>query len=265
MYISPTTYEKEEFTMKLGAQFYSIRDYCQDAEGLRNAFRLVKEIGYEAVQISGISPTITAEDIAACVKEFDLPVPLTHSNPNRVIEDTDALIAEHKLFGATEIGIGGLGRIPDVETARAKFDALREATKKINAAGLTFAFHNHYWEYHDIGGTTMYEMMVNDYPEFNFVQDVCWTAYAGLDPVKIINDLKGRIINIHFKDRTEMTEAGKLCPCGEGVLDFKVLYDACVATNVKNVFVEQDNAPDCGDSMEQMAISFKHRAPNFGK
>ena len=255
----------EEIAMKLGAQFYSIRDYCQDAEGLRKAFRLVKEIGYEAVQISGISPTITAKDIAACVKEFDLPVPLTHSDPNRIIGDTDALIAEHKLYGATEIGLGGLGRIPDVETARAKFDALREATKKINDAGLTFAFHNHYWEYHDIGGTTMYEMMVNDYPEFNFVQDVCWTAYAGLDPAKVIYDLKGRIINIHFKDRTELSEAGKLCPCGEGVLNFKELYDACVATGVQNVFVEQDNAPDCGDSIEQMAISFKNLAPIFGK
>lgn len=251
--------------MKLGAQFYSIRDLCTDAEGLRRAFRLVKEIGYDAVQISGIAPCITAQDIANCVREFDLPVPTTHSSADRIINDTDALIAEHKLYGATEIGLGGLGRLPDVETARAKFDALREATKKINAAGLTFAFHNHSWEFNDIGGTSMYEMMINEYPEFNFIQDVCWTAYAGVDPVAFTHRLKGRIINIHFKDHTTLTPEGKICPCGEGVVDFKSIYDACVATGVQNVFVEQDNAPDSGDSIAQMAISYKNLAPLFGK
>ena len=251
--------------MKLGAQFYSIRDICQDAQGLREAFRRIKEIGYDAVQISGIAPSITAEEIAACVREFDLPVPLTHSPADRIINDTDALIAEHRLYGATEIGLGGLGRIPDVATARAKFDLLREATKKIQAAGMTFAFHNHSWEYNDIGGTSMYEIMVNEYPEFNFVQDVCWTMFAGHDPAKIIHDLKGRIINIHFKDRTDMTPDGKLCPCGEGVVDMKAVYDACIATGVSNVFVEQDNAPDSGDSIAQMAISYKNLAPIFGR
>ena len=250
--------------MKLGAQLYSVRDVCVDVASFKETCRRLKEIGYDAVQISGIAPSITAADIAAVTKEYDLAVPTTHISADRLIGDTDAVIAEHRLFGAKEIGIGGLGRIADLATARAKFDAIREATKKIEAAGMKFGFHNHWWEFSDIGGGSMYEVMINEYPEFNFIHDVYWTTYAGLDPVAYIHRLKGRIVNIHFKDMLEAPQ-GPICPCGEGIIDMKAIYDACIETGVSAAFVEQDNAPDSGDSVGQMAISYKNLAPIFGK
>ncbi len=250
--------------MKLGAQFYSIRDYCADAAGLRNAFRLVKEIGYEAVQISGIGSSITAQDIANCVKEFDLPVPCTHSPYDRIINDTEALIAEHRLYGATEIGLGGIVNDlrKDLPTLRDTLGKLRVAAQKINAAGLTFAYHNHHREFLDIGGTTMYDLLIEECPEINFIHDVYWSVYAGKDPIYYINLLGKRMINIHFKDM-DAAPQGKICPCGEGIIDFKPIYDACVKNGIQNVYVEQDNAPDFGDSMAQMAISYKNLAPLF--
>jgi sugar phosphate isomerase/epimerase len=250
--------------MKLGAQLYSVRDVCQDAAGLKETCRRLKEIGYDAVQISGIGPRITPEEIAAITKEFDLAVPTTHIAFDRLVGDTDAVIAEHRLFGAKEIGIGGLGRIADLATARERFDAIREATKKIEAAGMKFGFHNHWWEFSDIGGDSMYEVMINEYPEFNFIHDVYWTTYAGLDPVAYIHRLKGRIVNIHFKDMLEPPQ-GPICPCGAGIIDMKAIYDACIETGVSAAFVEQDNAPDSGDSVGQMAISYQNLAPIFGR
>lgn len=250
--------------MKLGAQFYSIRDLCETPEGLRDAFRRVKEIGYDIVQISGIGASITAKDIAACVAEFDLPVTCTHMPYDRIVGDTDNVIAENRLFGCSEIGIGGLGRFTEIGAARERFDALREAAKKINAAGMTFAFHNHAGEFVDLGGTSMYEVMIEEYPEFNFIHDVYWTTYAGLDPVDYIYRLKGRIQNIHFKDMLEPPQ-GPICPCGEGIIDMKRIYDACIETGIPYALVEQDNAPSSGDSMAEMAKSFKNLAPIFGK
>ena len=250
--------------MKLGAQLYSVRDVCQDAAGLRETCRRLKEIGYDAVQVSGIGPRITPEEIAAATKEFGLAVPCTHVSFEAIVDNTEATIANHRVFGATEIGIGGLGRIPDLATARARFDALREATKKINDAGMTFAFHNHWWEFSDIGGGSMYEVMIEEYPEFNFIHDVYWTVYAGLDPIEYIKRLRGRIVNIHFKDMLEPPQ-GPICPCGAGVIDMKAIYDACIETGVSAAFVEQDNAPDSGDSVGQMAISYQNLAPIFGR
>ena len=47
--------------MILGSQFYSIRHMTQNEADIREAFRLTKEMGYHAVQISGISPDIRPE------------------------------------------------------------------------------------------------------------------------------------------------------------------------------------------------------------
>ena len=46
--------------------------------------------------------------------------------------------------------------------------------------------------------------------------------------------------------------------CGQGVIDMKPIYEACVETGIANVFVEQDNAPDSGDSLGQMKISYEN-------
>ena len=56
--------------MKLGAQFFSIRNECQTPEALHNAMRKIKEIGYETIQISGVCE-IDAERLKAYSDEFE--------------------------------------------------------------------------------------------------------------------------------------------------------------------------------------------------
>jgi sugar phosphate isomerase/epimerase len=250
--------------MKLGAQFYSIRNLCATPEGLREAFRGIKAIGYDMVQISGIGPLVKATDIAACVEEFDLPVCSTHTPFARIVGETDAVIAEHKLYNCPEIGIGGLGMPESLDTVREKLAALHEAAKKINDAGLRFAFHNHNFEYKDLGGITMFDIMINEYPEFCFIPDVYWITFAGHDPIEFIHANAKRIHTLHFKDMAD-NEARSICACGTGTIDFKPIFEACKSEGIKNILIEQDNAPDSGDSLGQMAIGYRNIAPLFGK
>ena len=42
--------------MKIGAQFYTLRDYCKDLDGLSESLKKVADIGYTTVQISGTCP-----------------------------------------------------------------------------------------------------------------------------------------------------------------------------------------------------------------
>ena len=47
--------------MKLGAQFYSIRDLTKTPADLRSTFGKIKDIGYEVVQMSAIGPIAPEE------------------------------------------------------------------------------------------------------------------------------------------------------------------------------------------------------------
>ena len=40
--------------MKLGAQFYTLREQCQTLEGLSESLKKVADIGYTTVQLSGV-------------------------------------------------------------------------------------------------------------------------------------------------------------------------------------------------------------------
>ena len=74
----------------------------------------------------------------------------------------------------------------------------------------------------------------------------------------------GRVTDIHFKDMLPVVNGPlSMCPCGEGVIDFKALVALCESYGVKNAYVEQDNAPDLGDVFAQMKTSFDNLYPIF--
>ena len=51
---------------------------------------------------------------------------------------------------------------------------------------------------------------------------------------------------------------GDICPCGEGIIDFAPIIRLCDEMGIENALVEQDNAPDSGDSIAQMKISYEN-------
>ncbi len=98
--------------MKLGVQLFSLRHATQTPDGIRETFHRVKKMGYEVVQVSGVPFSdmshVTPSYLAEISAEFGLPITCTHSALDRIINDTDKLIAEHKLFGCPVIGIGSM-------------------------------------------------------------------------------------------------------------------------------------------------------------
>ncbi len=249
--------------MRLGAQFYSIRNHTTTPEGVQDAFREMKKIGYETVQLSGICQT-DAEVLKAISEETALPIVTTHIAAQRILEETDAVIAEHKIFGCPEIGLGSMPQEyhGSIEGVRKFIKDFTPAMEKIRAAGLRFAYHNHAFEFVDLGGTNAYEILINEMPGLFFIIDVYWLRYAGQDPEKTIERLKDRIVSVHFKDMISEPK-GAICPCGDGVIDFAPILALCDRLGIPEALVEQDNAPDT-DSYACMKKSFDALAPLFG-
>jgi len=252
------------YFMKLGSQFYSIRDLTQTPEGLREAFRQTKEIGYDVVQLSAIGP-IDAEIIKSYVDEFSLPVVCTHKGFGDIVNNTDALIKDHLTYGCPVIGLGSMPteNRGSEEGVKAFIEAIREPIKKIEAAGLKFAYHNHAFEFERVGGRLIYDMLIEELPTLNFILDTYWVKYGGHDYLEYIKRIGAeRMTNVHFKDMRSEPQ-GEICPCGVGVIDFKPVIALCDELGIPNALVEQDNAPASGDSMGQMKISFENLNPLF--
>lgn len=250
--------------MKLGAQFFTLRNKATTPEGLESCFAAMKEIGYEVAQMSAICK-IEPERLKEMSDKYALPITCTHSPIDRILGDTDALIREHIIYGCPVIGLGGMPNAyrTSVDAVRTFIRDMSEPMKKIEAAGLRFAYHNHAFEFNTFGDADLYDILIEEAPTMNFILDTYWVTYAGRDVAKYVKLFgKERMTNVHFKDMKEAPK-GPICPCGEGVIDFKPIIELCDSLGIPNALVEQDNAPDLGDEFAQMATSFKNLKPLF--
>lgn len=246
--------------MKLGAQLYSIRTFLKTEEDLKNSFAKIKKIGYENVQLSGAAP-MPAEYLREVSAETGLAIVCTHSPFERITGDTEALIAEHRIFGCPVIGLGSMPK--EYRGTREGYETflrqLETPVKKILDAGLHFAYHNHSFEFDPLDdGSIIYDEMLERLQNWQFIMDTYWVEFAGRSAVEYIGKIGGkRLPNIHFKDMAK-DEKRSICPCGSGVLDFQAIFEKCREVGVQNALVEQDNAVQTEDPFAEMEKSFGH-------
>lgn len=250
--------------MTLGAQLYSIRTHLQSAGDIRQSFYRIKEIGYENVQLSGAA-WIPAEQMRDICAETGLSIVCTHNAFDRIVNETETVIAEHQTFGCPVVGLGGMPKeFRDSRDALETFFSKMELpVKKIREAGLEFAYHNHAFELTpmtDGSNDLSYDIML-EHLDWNFIMDTYWVEFAGKKATDYIQKIGGeRLPNIHFKDMAT-DEARSICPCGNGVLNFKEIFEVCQKVGVKHVLVEQDNAVKSPDAFADMESSFRHLRP----
>ncbi len=246
--------------MKLGAQLYSVRDFIKTPEDTKETFRKIKKMGYDVVQWSGGGP-IDPHVLAEISREFELPIVCTHISFDRLVNETDAVIEEHKLFGCKHIGLGAMPKPyrNGEKDPKLFFEDVKEAVDKIHAAGLTFAFHNHNFDFDNTmqDGEPVLDYMIRTCTDWQFILDTYWIQYVNRDVCEYIAKIgKGRLINVHFKDMADDAERS-ICACGDGIMDFASIYRKLQELGcVENILVEQDNAVKKDDPFGEMQKSY---------
>ena len=100
-----------------------------------------------------------------------------------------------------------------------------------------------------------------------FEVDVFWVKAAGLDPVTLINKLKGRVTQVHLKDLkdglpmpTYSTGVPKdaFQELGDGIIPMEPILVAAKAAGVEHCHIEQDQSPDPLASIKQ-SISYLNK------
>ena len=235
--------------MKIGAQLYTIRDFCKSEAAIDESFSKIAAIGFEYIQVSGLAD-IGAANMRRLADKHGLSIILTHSNPERVKNDTAKLIEEHKIMGASYIGIGSMpgGYRTDVDAFLRDY---APAAQMIADAGLHFMYHNHHFEFEKLNGKLIMDALADGFAPslMGFVLDTFWVQAGGADPALWLRKLKGRVNTIHFKDfGIANGDARIMLPVLEGNLNWCGIFEACKDAGVQYAFIEQD---DCNRSEER--------------
>jgi sugar phosphate isomerase/epimerase len=247
--------------MIIGAQLYSVCTKCDSDEGIRTTFKMMKEIGYNSVQISGFK--YNAQKTRGYADEFGLHIGLTHTEIPEIINETDEVIKKHKILSADVIGIGYPGEymVDGVIQVDKMIADLSQSAKKIEDAGLKLAYHNHYMEFKDLGGYCVMDVLY-ERTNWNFTLDTGWVHFSGVDAVKTIKKYASRLKYVHIKDFRIAKEEGetsvdRIVPIYYGAVPMDEILQALVSVGtVKVAYVEQDNAVQAVDPYDEMKKSF---------
>jgi len=253
--------------MKIGVQGYTIRNFCTDENSIADSLKKVKEMGFNSLQVSGFA-AIPAEKLRAMCDENGLQIVCTHSNPDRILNDTDNLINEHKIMGCNHIGIGIMPQKYrwSLEGMRAFIDDYSSAADKIADAGMKFHYHNHGSEFQKFGSQTMLEIMaeITDPAKWGFIFDTYWSQIGGCCPAQMMYKLAGRIDICHLKDlrytytpEAECDFAQRFAPVGSGSIAWDEVLEACEKTGIKYAEIEQD---DCygANPFDELKSSYEY-------
>ena len=236
--------------MLIGAQCYTVRAFTQTERDFRIAMRRIADIGYTAVQLSAIGP-IDPKVIRGICDENGLSIVLTHTNPERILSDVDAVIREHETLGCKYIGIGSM---PDRYRNADWIDRFAadyfEPARAIRAAGKLLMYHNHNFEWEKLpSGKNMMDTLLDGLPAdlMGVTLDTYWVQAAGADICDWIDKLQDRIPCVHLKDMAIKGFEQRMAAVGEGNIDFqKILKQLTKLGTTEHILVEQDNC--YGDS-----------------
>jgi len=245
--------------MKIAAQLYTLREFLKTPEDIDKTLKKVKKIGYDAVQVSGMGP-IDPQDLKTIVDREDLTICATHIGFDRLRNELESVISDHKLWDCKYVGLGAMPEeYRKDEESFIKFT--KEASKiadKLQENGLQFVYHNHNFEFIKFGVKTGMDILFEntDPQSFDFEIDTYWVQAGGADPAQWITKVAGRMDVVHFKDMAVDGWETIMAEVGEGNLNWDRIIQACEDIGVEWACVEQDVCQR--DPFESLAISLKN-------
>ena len=250
---------------QVAAQFYTLRDYCQTSDSLAKTAKRVREIGYEAVQISGIGP-IPDDEVLTIMQGEGLEICATHEPSHEVLDEPHKVVErlqrlDCKLTAYPYPADIDFTNREHVETLVHKLDSSGAVLRE---AGMKLGYHNHGIEFIQFEGAPVLEYIYANTSQENLVGeiDTYWIHYGGGDVVEWVKKLRGRQPFIHLKDYGFTREnAPTWCEIGAGTLPFDRIISEAEAGGCEWFIVEQDTCP--GDPIDSLRQSFDHIKANL--
>lgn len=226
--------------MQVGAQFYTIREFCKTPEDLALSLKKVADIGYRTVQISGTCPY----DPKWLKQQLDLnglKCIITHTDAKRMVAEPEAVAKDHDALDCKYVGLGSYSFNPDKGHSFEDFiEKYVPTAQKLKECGKYFMYHNHAHEFKRLDGKLIFDRIAETVPAdiLGFTLDTYWVQVGGGDPAQWLEKLAGRIPVIHLKD---YAWGQQMAVVGEGNINFDRVFEKAEAGGTMYMMVEQDN------------------------
>jgi sugar phosphate isomerase/epimerase len=221
----------------LSVQLYSLREAAEtDFDAVLAAVAEIGYLGVEPFNLYGRSP----REFRDRVESLGMTISSSHTPwANRApIDEVVETLGELGLDRA----IGGFmpADFEDLNAVRRTADTCLALIERLKPQGLSFAIHNHWWEFAEIGGRPALHHLEEMVPDLQFELDTYWAAnFGACDPAAELRRINTRAPLLHIKDGPLEPKQPHVA-VGSGKMDISAVVDAADADVLEWLIVELD-------------------------
>jgi sugar phosphate isomerase/epimerase len=236
----------------IGIQLYTVGKELQS--DVRGTLRQIAAIGYTEVETAGFAG-LTAREFRDELTRAGLHCHSAHMQWN--VQDLGPIFDDAHALGVNFVVSSallspGTGEGPSVDDYKKLAAKLNGIAQKTHDACLQYAYHNHNFEFKDLGaGIIGYDILLSETDPVlvQFELDCGWMIAAGFQPIEYFKKYPRRYRMLHIKDfvagsKISTSLAPGLRPqgteLGRGHIDYKPILHAVAGTAVKYLYVEQE-------------------------
>jgi len=161
--------------------------------------------------------------------------------PMRNLKENMQELIDEIAEGGAEYLVCANTPINTMDDIKSSIEVLNKTDEACKKAGVKFAYHNHDAEFRAVEGQVPYEMFLSQ-TKMLMELDLAWATKGGKDPVELFKQHPGRFPLWHVKDLDK--EMKNVLPVGEGVIEYKRIFDNADASGMKYFFIEHDMPKD---------------------
>jgi sugar phosphate isomerase/epimerase len=168
-----------------------------------------------------------------------------------VVFPTLRALADQEIFSMSAAQLNALYDKISADDYRWNAEQFNLRGAELKRQGLQLGYHNHTIDLKTFGKRSAYEILIDSTdPELVvFEMDCGHMVHAGADPIAYLRKYPTRIQLLHLKDMKagfeistapEGAELGTNAELGDGVIDWKKLFQVAAHGNIKHYFVEHE-------------------------
>jgi len=230
----------------VGLQLYTIRDEMWLSP--RKTLEYVAEIGYKELETAGYSEGkiygMEPSDFNRLVTDLGMKIVSGHISYEdlkfdwgRVLEMLQETDHKYVVLPYLKENERNLNIYYDV------IELLNEKGTELSKLDRVMAYHNHAFEFDKIDDIMPMELLLRetDIDLVDFELDLYWISKAGVSALDLFKRYENRFSLWHVKD---MSLKGDFTEVGNGVIDFKKIFDQAQLAGMQHFFIEQDQSID---------------------
>lgn len=210
--------------MRLAVQLYTLRDVD---DSLLETINRLADTRYDGVQVAGLrgeDPT----DLVRAIEDAGLGVADAHVGLEDLEDNYEETVDAYGALGCDRLVVSAYEQeaFGTAEEAREAGEHLADLADRVADDGFELHYHNHTFEFTDLGDETAFEVFARAAEGVGLEIDTGLANHGGADPVALLERYGDRVDLVHLTDSDPEVWERRHADIGTGTVDVEACVDA---------------------------------------